>query len=60
MITKEKLKLTLLQLPDQFTIDELIEHLILIDKIERGNKQSENGETISEEKLDREIAKWFE
>ena len=41
------------------TLDELVSRAVLIDKIERGNVQSEKGETISEEELDIEMAKWF-
>ena len=47
-------------LPEEFSIDELIERLILIEKIERGNKQSENGDVIADEDLNKEIEKWFE
>ena len=37
-----------------------IEKLILIEKIETGNLQSENGQVITEAELDKEIAKWFD
>ena len=60
MLTKTKLKETLDNFPERFTIDELIDRLILIEKIERGNLQSENGEIIAEADLDIEIDKWFE
>jgi len=60
MITKTKLKDQIEKLPEEFSIDELIDRLILIEKIEQGNKQSENGEVISENDLDKEIIKWFE
>jgi hypothetical protein len=33
--------------------------LILIEKVEEGAKQSENGDIISEADLDKEIQKWF-
>jgi len=59
MLTKTNLKKQIEKLPDEFSIDELVERLILIEKIERGNKQSENDEVISESELDREIEKWF-
>ena len=36
MLTKEKLTKTINNLPDSFTIDELIEQLIFIEKIEEG------------------------
>jgi len=60
MITKKKLKKQIKNLPEEFSIDELVEKLILIEKIENGEKQSLNGETISEIELENEIKKWFE
>jgi Zn-dependent alcohol dehydrogenase len=59
MITKTKLKEQLENLPEEFSIDELVERLILIEKIETGVEQSKKGETISEEDLDKEIKEWF-
>jgi len=60
MISKSKLKEQIEQLPDNFSIDELIDRLLFIEKVEKGEKQSENGEVISEEDLDKDIKKWFE
>ncbi len=60
MLTKERLKKQLDKFPEEFSIDELVENLILIEKIETGNKQSENGEVISESEMENEIEKWFE
>jgi hypothetical protein len=59
MITKIQLQQSIDNLPEKFTLDELMDKIILIDKIERGNEQSERGETFSEEELDIEMAKWF-
>ena len=59
MLTKTSLKKQIEKLPDEFSIDELVERLILIEKIDRGNKQSEESEVISESELDKEIKKWF-
>ena len=59
MLTKTNLKKQIEKLPEEFSIDELVERLILIEKIERGTKQSEAGQVISESDLDREIEKWF-
>ena len=60
MLTKIKLKETIDKFPENFTLDELIDKLILIEKIERGNLQSENDNIITEEDLDKEIDKWFD
>lgn len=59
MLTKMRLKKEIEKFPEKFTIDELIEKLILIEKIQEGEKQSEKGEIISENDLDKEIQKWF-
>jgi len=59
MITKKKLEEQIKSLPDQFSIEELIEKLILIEKIENANEQSKNKEVITEKELNDEIEKWF-
>lgn len=59
MLTKTILREQIEKFPERFSIDELIEKLILIDKIERANGQSENGEVLSESELNTEIDKWF-
>ena len=58
MLTKDKLKRTMANLPDSFTIDELIEQLIFIEKVEEGLKQSEDGKTIANEVVKSMIEKW--
>ena len=40
-------------------LKETIDKLILLDKIERAEKESGRGETITEEALDGELEKWF-
>jgi hypothetical protein len=60
MITKTKLKEQIDSFPEQFSIDDLIERLILVEKIENGKSQSENGDILSESEFDKEIDKWFE
>jgi hypothetical protein len=47
MLTKEKLIKTIDNQPESFSIDELIDQLILIEKLEEGIKQSEFGKVIS-------------
>ena len=60
MLTKTILKEQIDKFPEEFTIDELVERLILIEKIETGNRQSENGKVISDREMENEIEKWFE
>jgi len=59
MLTKTKLIEQIEKFPEGFSIDELVERLILIEKVELGLKQSENGEIISDSDLDKEIELWF-
>ncbi len=59
MLTKTKIIETINKFPDEFTIDELIERLIIVEKIEKANKQSEEGKSISEDDLEKEMEKWF-
>ncbi|MEQ8927312.1 MAG: hypothetical protein RLO81_15945 [Fulvivirga sp.] len=60
MITKEKLKEQIDKFPDEeISIDELIERMVFIEKLEQRIKISEKGgKTISNDTLKEEISKW--
>ena len=58
MLTKAQLKKTILNLPDSFTIDELIDQLIFTEKVEAGIVQSLEGKVISNDDVKRIIEKW--
>ena len=60
MLTKSLVKKQLEKLPENFSLDELVEELILIQKVEQGLLDSKEGRTISEKELDEESEKWFE
>ena len=60
MITKEKLKKSISDFPEEFSLEDLIERLILIEKIELGDKQSIEGDILSDDELEEEMTKWFE
>ena len=49
MITKEKVIYSLKSMPDSFSIDELIDRLLFIEKVEKGLSQSEKGEVFNQE-----------
>jgi|GEM_PF-262953 len=59
MIMNTKVKEALEKFPEEFSIDDVMDKLIVIDKVERARKQSRNGEVISEDELNDEIEKWF-
>ena len=58
LISKQTLKEQIETLPDEFSIDDLVERLILIQKIESGLEQSDHDQVISEEELDKRISGW--
>ena len=58
MITKEKVLQTLKEMPEQFSIDDLMEKLILINKIEIGIDQFAEGETYVSSESKKMIKEW--
>lgn len=59
MLTKEKVMEAIGKFPNEFSLDELVDRMILLEKIELGLAQSRKGEVVSEEELDEEMKKWF-
>ncbi|MGO4708739.1 hypothetical protein AB4Y90_06390 [Chryseobacterium sp. 2TAF14] len=59
-ITKEKLHKHIDEFPDEISIDEVIEKLIMIEKLETRMKESDENDTISEDDLKKEMRQWFE
>ena len=57
MLTKLRVKKSIENLPDSFTIDELIDQLIFIEKVEEGIQQSEQGKVVSNEDVKKMIAR---
>lgn len=46
------------ELPQEFDLDELIEKLVLIEKVELGLKQLEEGKTVPHEQVKELVKKW--
>ena len=59
MLTKSKIMEAIENLPEEVSIDDIIDRLILIEKTEKGISQSDNGEVLSDAELDKEMEKWF-
>ena len=59
MVTKERLLESIKQLPDEFTVDEIIDRILLLDKIETGLQQSKKDEITPDEELDRKLPEWL-
>lgn len=58
MVKKEQVMSSLKELPDQFSIDELMDKLILLQKVETGLAQSEQGEVYSEREAREMMKQW--
>lgn len=58
MITKEKAIEAIKSLPEEFSIEELMDRLILLNKIETGIRQAERGETCTSDQAKRMVTEW--
>jgi predicted transcriptional regulator len=59
MLTKSNVIKTINKLPDNFSIDELVDKMILLDKIEKGINEANNGKVISEDEVERLMGEWL-
>ena len=59
MPTKTQVFSTVEKMPEQFSIDQLIDKLIFIDKVETGLKQSESGNVNTKEQAKEKLSKWL-
>ena len=50
---------TIIMLPEEFFIDELIERLLVLDKIGKGRLQIKEGKINTEAQADAKLAKWL-
>ena len=59
MLAKSQIFETIEQLPESVSLDELIDKLIFIEKVNIGLAQSENGMISSESEARRKLSKWL-
>lgn len=59
MLTKEKVLETVQALPTEFSLDELVERLILLEKIQIGLQQVAEGKTKTMEEAKDALHKWL-
>ena len=58
MLSKEKVIAFVADLPEHFTLDDLVERLIVIEKIENGLEQVRNGLVLSSNDVKEKIKSW--
>jgi hypothetical protein len=59
MLIKDKLLKLIDKMPEQFSVEDLMEEVILMEKIQKGIDQSERGEIVSDENLDKHLPEWL-
>ena len=59
MLTKRKVIKTVSRLPDTFSIEEIIDRLVLLQKIEMGMEQSNKGQFVSTKAAKEKLKKWL-
>ena len=59
MTTKEKVLKAVESLPDDAHIEDAMERLLLLAKIERGIQQADAGQTIAHAQVKDRMAKWL-
>jgi hypothetical protein len=59
-LEKKKVLNTINDLPDTFSIDEMIDRIILLQKIETGLEQSAKGETVTTVEAKSRLKKWLQ
>lgn len=58
MVTQEKVAIILEGLPNEFSIDELMDKLILLEKIEEGIAQAQRGEVYTTAEARELLRQW--
>ena len=58
MLTKDKVKGIVDHMPETFSADDLIEEIILFQKIEIARQQIKDGDFLTDEELSKEIDQW--
>jgi predicted transcriptional regulator len=59
MLTKDRLHRTIDRLPDDLTVDQIINELILLDKIDQGLSDVNQGKVYSTEEVKNKLNKWL-
>jgi predicted transcriptional regulator len=60
MLTKEKIISGIQKLPDSVTVDEILDQILLLEKIEKGIDQADKGKVLTEKELDKRLSKWLD
>jgi hypothetical protein len=59
MIVKDKLVKSIKEMPDKFSLDELLDRIVFLQKVEIGLVQSKTGKINSTAKAKEKLSKWL-
>jgi len=59
MLAKEDVLKYIKEMPDHFSIEDLMDKLLFLHKIEMGLEQSKNNQVISHQKVKNQLKKWL-
>ena len=59
MLTREQVIKAINKLPQEFSVDQAIDELLLLEKIEKGLADSEADQVIPDEELDKQLPEWL-
>ncbi|HES58949.1 MAG TPA: hypothetical protein ENO18_00840 [Caldithrix sp.] len=59
MLTKEKVRKTIDRLPESFTVDQIVEELVILNKIEEGLKDIDEGNVFTKNQVKQELKTWL-
>lgn len=58
-MNKSKVLEAVHSLPDEFSLEEIIERLIILEKIEKGMQQVRQGQVVSSQEAKKQMQKWL-
>jgi predicted transcriptional regulator len=59
MLTKDKVRKTVNRLPESFTVDQIVEELVILNRIEEGLKDIEEGRVFTTDQVKTELKTWL-
>lgn len=59
MLTKEKVRKTIDRLPESFTVDQIVAELVVLNKIEEGLKDVDEGNVFTHNQFKQELKTWL-
>jgi hypothetical protein len=59
MLTKNAVVQSINGLPEEFTFDEVLDRLMLLEKVNRGIAQSDSDQTLSTAEAKERLSKWL-